>query len=97
MLEQHGLTLALICAGVAIIYGVLAARWILKQPAGNSRMQEIAAAVQEGASAYLNRQYTTIGIAGIVELAEDAHAHGLLARDELAFEQFDQLVAAPGL
>ena len=69
MLEQHGLTLALICAGVAIIYGVVAARWILKQPAGNSRMQEIAAAVQEGASAYLNRQYTTIGIAGIVLFA----------------------------
>ncbi|MBP7597296.1 MAG: sodium-translocating pyrophosphatase [Pseudoxanthomonas sp.] len=69
MLEQHGLTLALVCAGVAIIYGVLAARWILKQPAGNSRMQEIAAAVQEGASAYLNRQYTTIGIAGIVLFA----------------------------
>ena len=69
MLEQHGLTLALNCAGVAIIYGVLAARWILKQPAGNSRMQEIAAAVQEGASAYLNRQYTTIGIAGIVLFA----------------------------
>ena len=66
MLEQHGLTLALVCAGVAIIYGVVAARWILRQPAGNARMQEIAAAVQEGASAYLNRQYTTIGIAGIV-------------------------------
>jgi len=68
MLEQHGLTLALICAGVAIIYGVVAARWILKQPAGNARMQEIAAAVQEGASAYLNRQYATIGIAGAVLL-----------------------------
>lgn len=66
MLEQHGLTLALICAAVAIIYGVVSARWILKQPAGNARMQEIAAAVQEGASAYLNRQYTTIGIAGVV-------------------------------
>ena len=68
MLEQYGLTLALICAGVAIIYGVVAARWIMKQPAGNARMQEIAAAVQEGASAYLNRQYTTIGIAGLVLL-----------------------------
>ena len=69
MLEQYGLTLALICAGVAIIYGVVAARWILRQPAGNARMQEIAAAVQEGTIAYLNRQYTTIGIAGIVLFA----------------------------
>jgi K(+)-stimulated pyrophosphate-energized sodium pump len=66
MLEQHGLTLALICAAVAILYGIFSARWILGQPSGNPRMQEIAAAVQEGASAYLNRQYTTIAIAGVV-------------------------------
>ena len=66
MLEQHGLTLALICAAVAILYGIFSARWILRQPSGNPRMQEIAAAVQEGASAYLNRQYTTIAIAGVV-------------------------------
>ncbi|MCR6663824.1 MAG: sodium-translocating pyrophosphatase [Luteimonas sp.] len=66
MLEQHGLTLSLVCAAVAIVYGIIAARWINRQPAGNQRMQEIAGAIQEGARAYLNRQYLTISIAGAV-------------------------------
>ena len=65
MLERHGLSLALLCAILAIAYGVVSTRWILRQPTGNARMVTIAAAIQEGARAYLNRQYLTIGVAGI--------------------------------
>ncbi len=63
-----GLIFALLCALVAVGYGVVSMKWILAKPTGNERMNEIAAAVQAGASAYLNRQYTTIGVVGVVLL-----------------------------
>ena len=63
---SSGLIFALLCALIAIVYGVFSIRWILSLPTGNDRMREISAAVQEGAQAYLNRQYTTIGTVGAI-------------------------------
>ncbi|MDJ0683332.1 MAG: sodium-translocating pyrophosphatase [Alphaproteobacteria bacterium] len=60
------ITLIIACGVLAIVYGVWASRSILSASAGSERMQEIAGAIQEGAAAYLNRQYTTIGVVGIV-------------------------------
>jgi K(+)-stimulated pyrophosphate-energized sodium pump len=65
---SSGLGFALLCSVIAILYGAFSIKWILGLPTGNDRMREISAAVQEGASAYLNRQYTTIGIVGVILL-----------------------------
>ncbi len=61
-----GLLLALCCAFAAIVYGAISIRWIVALPVGNDKMRSIAAAIQEGATAYLNRQYRTISLVGIV-------------------------------
>jgi K(+)-stimulated pyrophosphate-energized sodium pump len=61
-----GLVFALVCAVAAIAYGWISAQWIMRQPTGNDRMRQISSAVQEGAQAYLKRQYTTIGMVGAV-------------------------------
>jgi len=65
-LSDHGVLVAVVCALLAVIYGVVTTRSLLALSPGNETMQRLSAAVQEGAQAYLRRQYTTIGIVGVV-------------------------------
>ncbi len=66
MTNEMALWLSIGAAALAILFGLLSTQWIIKQPTGSSRMQEIQAAIQEGANAYMNRQYMTIGAVGVV-------------------------------
>ena len=66
MFNEFALWIAIGAGVLAILYGAFSAQWILKQPAGNERMQVIAQAIQEGAGAYMNRQYFTISVVGVV-------------------------------
>ena len=64
--SNNAILVAVICGLIAVVYGVLLIRWLLKLPAGDEAMQRVAGAVQEGAKAYLDRQYRTIAIVGVV-------------------------------
>ncbi len=65
-MEQYAVIFALACAAAAVAYGLITASWILGLPQGNDRMKQIAAAIQEGAGAYMKRQYTIIAMVGVV-------------------------------
>ena len=65
-MEQYAVVFALACAAAAVAYGLITAQWILGLPQGNDRMRQIAAAIQEGAGAYMKRQYTIIAAVGVV-------------------------------
>jgi K(+)-stimulated pyrophosphate-energized sodium pump len=65
-LTDYGIVIALACAGAAVLYGLVTSRWLLAKSPGNQEMQDISAAVQEGAQAYLTRQYTIIGAVAVV-------------------------------
>ncbi len=61
-----GLVFVLVCATIALLYGIVSTYYVMSLPDGNDRMRQIARAIQDGASAYLHRQYTTIGIVGVL-------------------------------
>ena len=65
-LTDHGIVIALVCAAAGVLYGALVTKRLLSLSPGNDRMREISGAVQEGAKAYLNRQYMIIGIVAVI-------------------------------
>src|SRR5260363_411285 len=75
---MSALWVIVLCGALSIVYAIWATQSVLSADAGNARMQEIAAAVREGAQAYLRRQYTTIGIVGVVIFVLLAYFLGML-------------------
>jgi K(+)-stimulated pyrophosphate-energized sodium pump len=71
--------IAIACGVLAVLYGLLTSQQVLRAPAGDQKMQDIAAAIQEGAKAYLGRQYTTIAVVGVVVAAVLAYTLGTLS------------------
>src|SRR5207248_10895801 len=94
---HHAVLFALLCAGAAVLYGLGLTYWLLQQPAGNERMQEIARAVQEGAAAYLSRQYTTIAVVAIAPFLLLGFYHSLGWGPAIGFLIAAALPAAAGV
>src|ERR1700747_1843564 len=93
---HHAVLFALLCAGAAVLYGLGLTVWLLRQPAGTERMQEIARAIQEGAAAYLRRQYTTIAVVAIAPFLLLGFYHSLGWGSAVGFLTGAPLSAAAG-
>jgi K(+)-stimulated pyrophosphate-energized sodium pump len=91
---SDSLLFALFCAVAAIVYGIVSIKWVLDKPTGSDRMREIAAAIQEGATAYLNRQYSTIAFVGVALFI--VIYYGLNAKTAIGFAIGAILSAAAG-
>src|SRR3954449_11206396 len=66
LFQEHAVLIALVCGAATVLYGLALIRWVLAKPQGNDEMRAIAAAIQEGAAAYLRRQYTTVAVVAVV-------------------------------
>ncbi|HLY86986.1 MAG TPA: sodium-translocating pyrophosphatase [Gaiellaceae bacterium] len=93
---HHAVLFALLCAGAAVLYGLGLTYWLLQQPAGTERMQEIARAVQEGAAAYLRRQYMTVAVVAIAPFLLLGFYHSLGWGSAIGFLIGAALSAAAG-
>ena len=95
--SNNAVLLAVVCALGAVVYGVLLIRWLLALPAGDEKMREVAGAVQEGAKAYLGRQYRTIAMVGIVVFLILGFALGVKQGWGLGWETAAGFVVGAGL
>ena len=95
-LSDHAVLFALLCGAAAVLYGIWLTVWLLRQPAGTERMQEIGRAIQEGAAAYLRRQYRTIAIVAIAPFLLIGFYHSLGWATAIGFVIGAVLSAAAG-